>query len=159
MLKTNSKAFMAKLDAFIIENYNGADYENGSPECSACTVSDIAHVVLSDFIRVCACDFPKTGRVDRYGTFTRRAGETIVYSDIFHYYLSTLPGLFDLMELYTASAVDTVAELMQENETEKNRFSETDAERFLTGRIYNRFVKLYPDFFNLAAAAARKYNR
>ena len=159
MLKTNSKAFIANLDSFIIENYNGADYENGSPENTAKTVSDIARVVLNDFIRVCACDFPKTGRIDRYGTFTRRAGEIIVLSDIFHYYLSTLPGLFDLMELYTASAVDRVAELMQENETEKNRFSETDAERFLTGSIYNRFVKLYPDFFNLAATAARSYAR
>lgn len=61
--------------------------------------------------------------------------------EIFKNWCQGLPGLLDTCYYYNRSAVDDLAEILEETEEEKNRFTESEAEEKLTYLIYRELRK------------------
>lgn len=131
MLKTNSKQAREAFKNYIINSYDGSNYEPGTPEADAATLAEIATVILNDVKRVNGCDVER-GR----GRYT--------WQDAFRDWSQSLPGLLDTCYHYNVCAVDLLGNILQETPAEKARFTENDAERMLDNLIYRELVKAAP---------------
>lgn len=122
MLKSNSKIVKQKIRDYIISWFHYCDFERDNA-VDLVNFSDIATVILSDFKRVTDNDY-----------YTR----TMTKQDRFLDWLTGLPSMIDTdYFLGTDAARDLLADWLEESETEKNRFSETDAEKMI-GRLLFR---------------------
>ena len=64
----------------------------------------------------------------------------ISLQDLFEDYAAGLPlgGLFDY---YLHSAIDTLGDILEESEAEREKYSEEEAEKMLTRLIYREMIK------------------
>lgn len=114
MLKTNSKKAKENLKAYIITAW---EYEN--PETARPWEAVKLDIIESFYFQVYRSEYEK--KQPRY--------------DAFKGWLQGLPhGLGDH---YLCTAVDDLANILDETETERNRFTEDQAEEKLTRMIYN----------------------
>ena len=125
MLKTNSKKAIENIRAYIMKNFDCSNYDvteygfTKEPE----TFPEIARCILT------VCKLEK-----RYQTYNREF-------DMFKDWCQGLPSLLDTCYYYNRSAVDDLAEILEESEEEKNRFTESEAEEKLTYLIYRELTK------------------
>lgn len=124
MLKTNSKKARENVRAYIMERENVAEYaENISNDP---TFEEIAAAIYADFYRVYNSDYVK---------------KTYAPADYFAEWAAGLPGILDTCYYYNRSAVDDLAGILEETETEKAKYKETDAEKLLSYLIYREIEK------------------
>ena len=121
MLKTNCKKAMENIRAYIEQNFDCTGYElEKEPET----------------FREKACFILETCRSEkRYSSYGMSDYE------IFKDWCQGLPGALDTCYYYNRSAVDDLAEILEETEEEKNRYTESEAEEKLTCLIYRELRK------------------
>lgn len=120
MLKTNSKQARENIRNYIIKHFDASNYTETPPE----TWHDIATFIY------------KTFEDNKYYSFEYMRAKRMSYQDVFIDWCQGLPSILDTCYYYNRSAVDDLAEILEENESEKARFSESDAEKMLSTLIY-----------------------
>lgn len=121
MLKTSSKKAMENIRTYIEENFDCTGYE---PEKELETFKEKACFIL------------ETCRKEKF-----YSSHNISDYEIFKDWCQGLPGLLDTCYYYNRSAVDDLAEILEETEEEKRRFTESEAEEKLTYLIYRELSK------------------
>ena len=119
MLRSNSKAVVAKIRKYIVDeidpDYFGLDEAPDFP--TACKL------ILT------ACENEKRYNRSRSGF------------DTFKDWAQGLPSAFNTMYYYNVPAVDLLADWMEETEAEKAKYSESEAEEMITRLIYRELTK------------------
>lgn len=115
MLKTNSKAARENLRRWIIASTHTYD---GDPAQTFEQARDIIRETFTAEI----VEHDKTRR-PRYALFV--------------YWCSGLPSVLDTDAYYLGSAREVLGDILEETETERERYSEAQAEEMLTRLIYN----------------------
>ena len=119
MLRSNSKAVVAKIRQYIVDDidpdYFGLSETPDFPE--ACKL------ILQ------ACEDEKFYNRIRSGLET------------FRDWAQGLPSAFNTMYYYNVSAVDLLADWLEETEAEKAKYSESEAEEMITRLIYRELIK------------------
>lgn len=123
MLKTNSKKARENVRAYIMERENVAEYAEISKNP---TFEEIAATIYADFYRVYNSDY-------MHRTYSEQ--------DYFAEWAAGLPGILDTCYYYNRSAVDDLAGILEETETEKAKYKEADAEKLLSYLIYREIKK------------------
>lgn len=122
MLRTNSKKAIENIRAYIINHFNGEDYDFSGD------ANDFHAVAV--FIYDCFINETYKGAE---GFYARRG-----YSmqDIFEDWAAGLPSVLDTCYYYNRSAVDDLAEILEETDSEKTKYNnERKAEKLLTNLI------------------------
>lgn len=119
MLKTNSKAARENIRNYIMEHFDGTNYDIETPE----TFQEVARVI--------------------YNTFKAEKQDNRPYTEIelFLDWCAGLPSILDTCYYYNRSAVDDLGAILDQTEEEKNRYTETQAEKLLTTLIYREIKK------------------
>lgn len=110
-----------------MDNYNPDGYDSDTPEAKAKTFEEIATCILSDVKRVKAFEF------NRCLSYT--------WQKAFEDWAAGLPGLLDTCYYYNRSAVDDLAAILQETDSEKAKYSESQAESVLSRLIFRELRK------------------
>ena len=122
MLRTNSKKAIENIRKYIIEHFDGENY-NFSGDASN------FHEVAA-FIYKCFIDEKYKGAEGYYA----RRGYSM--QDVFADWAAGLPSVLDTCYFYNRSAVDDLAEILEESDSEKAKYSdEQKAEKLLTNLI------------------------
>lgn len=128
MLRTNSKKAIENIRKYIIEHFDGENY-NFSGDAS--NFHEVAIFIYKCFIE------------EKYkgaeGYYARRG-----YSmqDIFADWAAGLPSVLDTCYFYNRSAVDDLAEILEESDSEKAKYKdEQKAENLLTNLISLQIFK------------------
>ena len=122
MLKTNSKKAMENIHRYVVNNFVPDNYDI-EPSTDFVTV---ANHIYNDF-RVCTTNDYQWGRV----------AEGVIFAD----WCAGLPSIFDTCYYYNRSAVDDLGEILEETEEEKEKYTQTEAEKLLTALIYREIKK------------------
>ena len=125
MLKTNTKKARQNLQAYIVENFHGENYEIETPA----TFEETALVIYETF------------KKEKYHSNSWEKAHRIPEQESFVEWCSGLPSILDTCYYYNRSAVDDLGEILEETEEEKARFTEDKAENLLTRLIYNEIKK------------------
>lgn len=121
MLRTNSKKAIENVRAYIINGFNGENYEIETPD----TFKGVAKIIYNTF-------------ADEYlYEYNRRRNE----QEVFIEWCSGLPSIIDTCYYYNRSAVEDLGDILEETEEERNRYTEQDAERLLSCLIYREIRK------------------
>ncbi len=126
MLKTNSKQARANIRAYIVDNFDATNYQ---PETEPETFPEIAAFILDAF------------RAEKYSTAADRRYYGGIESAAFADWAAGLPSVLDTCYYYNRSAVDDLGAILEETDSEKARYTESDAERLLTNLIYRELKK------------------
>lgn len=125
MLRTNSKQARENIKKYIIDNFTPESYTDAPPT----KWYEIARYILETF------------RSEKYPTREDyqyfRWNEFTAFAD----WCAGLPSLLDTCYFYNRSAVDDLGEILEQNATERARFSENQAEQTLTILIYNELLR------------------
>lgn len=125
MLKTNSKKFRENIRAYIVNNFTPEGYTDNPPR----DFPEIAAFILETF------------RKEKYSTAEDRRyyhhNEGAAFAD----WCAGLPGILDTCYYYNRSAVNDLAEILEETEEEKAHYTEEQAETRLTYYIYKELIK------------------
>ena len=128
MLQTNSKKAIKHTREYILKHFNGKGYDFSGDEND---FHDVAAFIYKCFI-------------DEKRKYTESYYSRIGYSkrDIFEEWAEGLPSVIDTRYYYNRSAVDDLAEILEEDETEKQKYNdERIAEKLLTYLIYIEISK------------------
>lgn len=125
MLKTNTKKARQNLQAYIVENFNGENYEIETPA----TFQETALVIYETF------------KKEKYYSNAWEKAHRIPEQESFIEWCAGLPSILDTCYYYNRSAVDDLGEILEETEEEKARFTEDKAENLLTRLIYSEIKK------------------
>lgn len=121
MLKTNAKKARENVRAYIMENFDGTNYDIEQPE----TFAECARIILDIF------------RDERPAKYYPRMSEMQNFAD----WCAGLPSILDTCYYYNRSAVDDLGNILEETAAEKARYTEEQAEERLTALIYRELVK------------------
>ena len=122
MLKTTCKKALDNIRAYILSGVNVDGYGLKQPE----TFSEAALIIWADFKQA------KKHELCRPHTN---------YQECFVDWCGGLPGIFDTCYYYNRSAVDDLGNILEETETEKAKYTESQAELMLSRLIYREIVK------------------
>ena len=124
MLKTNSKKAKENIKQYIMDHFTPEGYTDTPPE----EWPEIATFIINTF------------RSEKYSRPEDRRyyknNETAAFMD----WAAGLPSVLDTCYYYNRSAVDDLAVILEETETEKSKYTETDAEQLLTYLIYRTLI-------------------
>lgn len=125
MLKTNSKKARENIRAYILRNENTAEY--CSTPVDTADFSAVAKAIYSDFFRCYNNDYNR---------------RTYPEAEYFAEWAAGLPSILDTCYYYSRSAVDDLAEILEETPEEKARFdNEMKAEKLLSQLIYREIKR------------------
>ena len=124
MLKTNSKKAKENLRQYIINNFDGTGYTETPPE----EWSEISTFIINTFRS------EKYSRPEDYRYYNNN--ELTAFID----WAQGLPSVLDTCYFYNRSAIDDLGAILEETETEKEKYNETDAEQLLTRLIYKVLI-------------------
>ena len=127
MLKTNSKKARENIKNYIVENFDSTNYTNTAPE----GFEKIAAFIL-DCFRSEKYNSPEDFRY-------YHNNETAAFLD----WCAGLPSVLDTCYYYNRSAVEDLGKLLEETPTEKERYSEQQAETTLSNLIYRELTRGY----------------
>lgn len=119
MLRSNSKAVVAKIRQYIVDEID-PDYFGLSE--------------APDFTTACKLILTACENEKRYSR-SRSGFET------FRDWAQGLPTALNTCYYYNISAVDLLADWMEETESEKEKYSESEAEEMITRLIYRELTK------------------
>lgn len=123
MLKTTCKKALDNIRAYILNNTDVTGYDKYSePE----TFHEAALIIWDEFQTAKKYELNRT-RTNIQECFTE--------------WCAGLPSILDTCYYYNRSAVDDLAEILEETEAEKSKYTETQAERELTWLIYREIMK------------------
>ena len=125
MLKTNSKQARDNIRNFIIDNFDASNYTETPPE----TWPDIARFILITFEK------------EKYYSIEYMRAARMTYQDVFVDWCAGLPSVLHTSYYYLYSAVDVLGGLLEQTETEKNKYSEAAAETMLSKLIYQELLR------------------
>lgn len=131
MLRTNSKKVIEAVKAYVVENYDGENYEAGTPEAEAKTFEEMARVILAD-----------VKRVEGYKVRNRWS---LSWQTAFNNWACGLPSLLDTCYHYNVSAVDLLGGWLEETEEEKAKYTEQEAEKMIDYLIYRELSRVASD--------------
>lgn len=120
MLRTNCKKAHDNIKKYIMNNFDPSNHTDTPPE----TWPEIATFILQTF------------RNEKYWCIQDRqyykGNEQAAFMD----WAAGLPSVLNTCYYYNRSAVDDLGMILEENDMEKARFTESDAERLLSNLIY-----------------------
>ena len=122
MLKTNSKKALENIRAYILNNYTPEAYNLPETSDFRTAAKEIYRCFYTE-----KHDNAEWGRVPE--------------ADIFADWCGGLPTVLDTCYYYNRSAVDDLGAILEETESEKALYSETEAENLLTKLIYREIKK------------------
>ncbi len=123
MLRSNSKKAVENIRAYILEQYNPEEY--GLP-----ATNDYREAARNMW-EACKNEIMKYDK--------RR----LSYYEFFVEWLSGLPSLFDSADyIYHCNAKKRLAAILEETETEANKYTETEAETMLSRLIWREVSKV-----------------
>lgn len=126
MLKTNSKKAMENIRGYIINNFDACGYDLETvPE----KWEDIATFIYKCFKK------EKYSLIQDFKYYHNN--EWLAFKD----WCSGLPSVLDTCYYYNRSAVNDLAVILEETETEKSEYTEQQAEEKLTYLIYREIKK------------------
>ena len=125
MLRTNSRKACENIRAYIMDGFKPDDYTDNPPT----KWDDVARFILSVF----RAEKYNTGDDRRY----YRNCERLAFID----WCAGLCNVLDTCYYYNRSAVDDLAKILDENDREKAKYTEADAEMLLTKLIYRELLK------------------
>lgn len=145
MLKTNSKAFLLKVDHYITSRFVVwyDDNESFLPAAKRNQINTaldsndmkmISNIILESFYIQAIKNTPaaKRAAVDhRYSVDVYRC---------FKNWASGLPFILNCDYYYKVSAIDLLGDMLEETDEERNKFSESQAEEMLTLVLYKRLL-------------------
>ena len=121
MLRSNSKKAIENVRAYIINGFDGENYEIETPD----TFEEVAKIIYNTF-------------ADEYlYEYNRRRNEQEVFTE----WCSGLPSILDTCYFYNRSAIEDLGDILEETEAERNKYTEEQAEKYLTYLIYREIVK------------------
>lgn len=120
MLKTTCNAARENTRRYILDHFDPCGYTDNPPQ----TWPEIARFIMDTFHdEKCKLDNRfRAGRISEY--------------ELFFEWCQGLPSILDTCYYYNRSAVDDLADILEESDAEKARFTEADAEKRLTHIIY-----------------------
>ena len=125
MLRTNSKKAAENIQAYIMDNFTPENYTDNPPQ----EWPEIAAFILATF------------RSEKYWCLQDvqyyHGSEAAAFAD----WCAGLPSVLDTLYFYNRSAVDDLGAILEETEQEKTRYTEQQAEQFLTSLIYRELQK------------------
>jgi len=142
MLRSNSKQARENIRAYIVDHFDGTnyapdfDYIEQAQKDTAQGIrnvdifSMVAHAIAATFYNE-KCRFYnrfKAGRLSRY--------------ELFEDWCAGLPSILDTCYYYNRSAVDDLGNILQENDAEKAKYTEQQAEKRLTQLIYREIYSV-----------------
>lgn len=128
MLETNSKKAIKNTRAYILKNFDGTGYEFSG---DGNNFHDVAAFIYKCFIEE-KCKYAES--------YYSRIGYSM--KDIFEEWAEGLPSVLDTCYYYNRSAVDDLAEILEEDEEEKQMYNdERAAGKLLTYLIYIEISK------------------
>ena len=123
MLRTNSKKAIENTREYILKHFHGEGYDFSGDENN---FHDVAAFIYKCFIKE-KCKYTES-YYSRIG-YSKR--------DIFEEWAEGLPSVIDTRYYYNRSAVDDIAEILEEDETEKQNYNdERNSATLLTYLIY-----------------------
>ena len=126
MLRTNTLKCRENIKKYIIKIYDGnQDYSNHGINTETTDYNEIIKNIKDIF------------NLEVGGWYSKQVGEY----NAFEYWCRGLPSIIDTCYFYNRSAKDDVAEILEETEEEKNRYTEDDAGKLLTRLIYKEVFK------------------
>jgi len=125
MLRTNSKQAHENLKQYIIDHFDPSGHTDTPPE----TWPDIAAFILETFAD------EKRFETRYYGRYTACDLRAFVS------WCQGLPSVLDTCYYYNRSAVDDLGAILEENESEKSKFTESQAEQLLTRLIFRELLR------------------
>lgn len=122
MLKSNSKQAIENIRVYVINNFDPCVYDFEGNEEDFKTVAQFIY----------ECFVNEKVKHDK-----RRMTEKELFFD----WCQGLPSILDTCYYYNRSAVNDLAVILEETETEKARYTEAQAEEMLTHLIYREIKK------------------
>lgn len=122
MLRTNSKQARQNVQQYIINHFDGCNYDIEAPA----TFQETAAIILDIF----RSEKPVIGGYSRMPENER-----------FAEWAAGLPSILDTCYYYNRSAVDDLGTILEETAEEKARYSEAQAETLLTSLIYRELLR------------------
>ena len=126
MLRSNSKKALENIRAYILDHFNGDNYGIETPD----NWKEASKIIWDTF---------SAEKLIPEREYNRRRG----YSDqrIFEDWAQGLPSIIDTCYYYNRSAVDDLAQILEETPEEAAKYSEQDAERMLTYLLFREITK------------------
>lgn len=122
MLRTNSNKYKENIKNYIIENFDYSNYEDDN------------HVAPTEYKDICKCIY-NTMEVEKF-----HAKEATSYLT-FKSWCQGLPSILDTCYYYNRSAIEDVKNLLEQAEEESSKYTESQAEEYLTRLIYNEIIR------------------
>ena len=122
-LRTNSKQATTNISAYIMDNFDGTNYEIETPE----TFEEVAKIILDTFRNEYMCAYLR-----------HRYPENVNFRE----WCAGLPSIIDTCYYYNRSAVEDLGDILEETEEERNRYTEAQAEETLSRLIYREVRKV-----------------
>lgn len=126
MLRPNTTKARENIRNYIINNFDCSGY---APDPVPESWPDVAAFILATFRA------EKYSRPEDYKYYNR--SEISAFFD----WAAGLPSLLDTCYYYNRSAVDDLAGILEQNEKEKAKYTESQAEIFLTNLIYRELIQ------------------
>lgn len=123
MLRSNSKAVSEKVKAWILENVDFSGYD------------EWANLNTNDYNAVCKALLETCEKEKFYSSYPRKY-------DMLVDWFCGLPSVLDTAYyIYHCNAVNLLGEWLEETESEKARFSESDAENMINRLLIREILK------------------
>lgn len=132
MLKCNSKEVKQKINNYIMESWTDWAAENNLPVRN---IEEVKKQVLK-IVFIEKLSFYDGGVDYALKHFYKNS-----FFEVFDEWMRGLNSVLDCSYIARCSAVDFVGALLEETETEKNRFTEEEAESLFTKLLYNNLIK------------------
>lgn len=138
MLRTNCKKAIENIRAYIVNNFDGTNYEPKFDYIEK-AIEDNKHGANIDIFSLVANAIYLTFRTEYFKGFPRatEASEGIIFKD----WCQGLPSIIDTCYYYNRPAVDDLGDILEETAEERAKYTEADAERVLTYLIYREIKK------------------
>lgn len=122
MLRTTTKAAKENIRNYIINHSDFSNYEKETPREFSALAVELLEIFRDEFFK--------------HSRNYYHNNEYTAFID----WCSGLPSVIDTCYYYNRSAVDDVAVILEETETEKAKYSESEAEALLTWLIYRELT-------------------
>lgn len=140
MLRSNSKQARENIKNYILENFEPSNYYDDfwgdieknrkSATAELDRFSFAAHAIYDAF-------YNEILKHDK-----RYKAHQMSEQDAFEYWCGGLPPILDTCYYYNRSAVKDLGDILEETETERNRFAESEAEHMLTYLIFREIKRV-----------------
>ena len=130
MLRINSKKAVENIREYIMDGFSSENYTDNPPR----EFPGIAAFILDTFRS------EKYRYLEDYAYYN--GSELLAFRD----WCAGLPSVLDTCYFYNRSAVDDLGAILEETEQEKARYTEQQAEQFLTDLIYRELLKGVADY-------------